>query len=79
MPRQTPWSFYKYLIYMFIVALSGCSVFAPSVKLRTLALEVAPQANDDTPIALDFVVVNDAVILQTLLTTSAAQWFAQRE
>lgn len=66
------------LIYIVIVLICGCSVFAPSVKMRSLALEVAPQANDDTPIAIDFVVVNDASVLQTLLTTNATQWFEQR-
>lgn len=69
----------KYLILIVLFSFSACSVFHPSVKMRSLVLEVAPQANDDAPIAVDFVVVNDPDLLKVLLTTSSAQWFAQRE
>lgn len=41
------------------LALTGCSLFAPSVDLDSLTLDVAPRANDDTPIAVDFIAVND--------------------
>ncbi|MBB5190658.1 type VI secretion system protein [Silvimonas terrae] len=36
-------------------------------------------ANDNAPIAVDFVVINDPELLKTLLTLSSAQWFTQRD
>ncbi|ETD37836.1 type VI secretion protein [Pseudomonas chlororaphis subsp. aurantiaca PB-St2] len=59
--------------------LCGCSLFGPRVGLDTLTLDVAPRANDDTPIAVDFVAVKDADLLKQLSGMSARQWFAERE
>ena len=59
--------------------LGGCSLFAPSVELDSLTLDVAPKANDDTPIAVDFIAVNDPDLLKQLSAITARQWFAERE
>lgn len=61
------------------LALTGCSLFAPSVDLDSLTLDVAPRANDDTPIAVDFIAVNDPDLLKQLSGITASQWFAERE
>ncbi len=61
------------------LALTGCSLFAPSVDLGSLTLDVAPRANDDTPIAVDFIAVNDPDLLKQLSGITASQWFAERE
>ncbi len=61
------------------LTLTGCSLFAPSVDLDSLTLDVAPRANDDTPIAVDFIAVNDPDLLKQLSGITASQWFAERE
>ncbi|MEX6500631.1 type VI secretion protein [Pseudomonas zhanjiangensis] len=59
---------------------ASCSyIFQPSVELRSLTLDVAPKANDDTPLAVDFVAVEDPELLKLLLSIPAKQWFEQRE
>ena len=60
--------------------LASCSYFfQPSVELRALTLDVAPQANRDTPLAVDFVAVQDPELFKLLLSIPAKQWFEQRE
>ncbi len=50
---------------MAILALAGCSYFfAPRVELQRLTLDVAARANDDSPIAVDFVAVKDAELFK---------------
>ena len=58
---------------------AGCSLFGPKVDLDSLTLDVAPKANDDTPIAVDFIAVVDPDLLKQLSGISASQWFAERE
>lgn len=51
----------KFSLALAILALAGCSYFfAPRVELQRLTLDVAARANDDSPIAVDFVAVKDA-------------------
>ncbi|MNP77493.1 hypothetical protein D3C76_1749350 [compost metagenome] len=59
--------------------LAGCSVFGPRVQLDALTLDVAERANDDTPIAVDFIAVNDPELLKLLSGITARQWFAECE
>ena len=61
------------------LSLAGCSLFGPRVDLDNLTLDVAPRANDDTPIAVDFIAVNDVDLLKQLSGITARQWFAERE
>lgn len=42
-------------------------------------VEIAPDANEDSPIAVDLVFVYDKKLLDTLLKTPATEWFAKRE
>ncbi|WP_205700920.1 hypothetical protein [Jeongeupia sp. USM3] len=62
-----------------ISVLPACGLMQPEVAMRSAVIEVAAGANDDTPIAVDFLAVNDPDLLKTLLTTSSGQWFAARE
>ncbi|WP_211251725.1 hypothetical protein [Andreprevotia chitinilytica] len=66
-------------IVMGLFALNGCSTFSSSVKLKSVTLDVVSQANDDTPIAVDFAVVNDAELLKLLQSLPAGKWFEQRD
>ncbi|MDO7899025.1 type VI secretion protein [Pseudomonas citrulli] len=59
--------------------LTGCSLFAPSVDLDSLTLDVASGANDNTPIAVDFIAVEDPDLLKQLSGITASQWFSERE
>ncbi|HLD64936.1 MAG TPA: type VI secretion protein [Pseudomonas sp.] len=61
------------------LALTACSLREPAIELQTLTLDVAPRANQDTPIAVDFIAVQDAELLILLSSIPAKQWFAERE
>ena len=55
----------KFSLALAILALAGCSYFfAPRVELQRLTLDVAARANDDSPIAVDFVAVKDAELFR---------------
>lgn len=69
----------RLFLTLVLVSLAGCSFFGPKVDLDSLTLDVAPKANDDTPIAVDFIAVADPDLLKQLSGISASQWFAERE
>ena len=41
-------------------------------------VEIASDANEDSPVAVDLVFVYDKKLLETLLKTPATEWFAKR-
>ncbi|MEZ1324107.1 type VI secretion protein [Pseudomonas fluorescens] len=69
----------RLFLTLLFASLAGCSLFGPKVDLDSLTLDVAPKANDDTPIAVDFIAVVDPDLLKQLSGISASQWFAERE
>ena len=69
----------KFVWVLFAACLSGCAWFGPRVGVDRLTLDVAPRANNDAPIAVDFVAVKDPDLLKQLSGLSARQWFDQRE
>ncbi|MGY4533155.1 type VI secretion system protein [Pseudomonas sp. TE3786] len=62
-----------------VFALGGCAFFGPKVQLDALTLEVSQRANNDTPIAVDFIAIRDPELLKQLSAIPARQWFAERE
>jgi type VI secretion system protein len=60
--------------------ISGCSLWGAlspkSLALKGLVVQVMPGANDDSPIALDFVVVRDPELIKPINELTAAAWFA---
>ena len=51
---------YRFAVLLsLLMALCGCSFRGERIQLDSLTLDVAEQANDDTPIAVDFVAVHD--------------------
>lgn len=66
------------LLCLCLPACSVFSMFKPTIKLSSVSFSVASQANDDTPIPVDLVVVDDEELLKKLLALPAAQWFEQR-
>lgn len=67
------------LLLVLMLVLVGCSSSREKVRLDSLTLDVAEQANDDTPIAVDFVLVSDPDLFKLLSEVSARQWFSERE
>jgi type VI secretion system protein len=63
---------------LLILILSGCSLWQPSVKLKSVQLEVTEKANDNAPIPVDFVAVRDPELLKTLQSLTANQWFSNK-
>ncbi|MGA7782871.1 MAG: hypothetical protein WCA85_34900 [Paraburkholderia sp.] len=74
---RTPRLWSMPLVAMLCVA--GCSASLPRVKVDSLAIAVTAQANLDTPIAVDAVLVRNPQLLDTLLGLPSAKWFAQRD
>jgi len=66
-------------VFFLLVVLGGCSFWGRRVDLDTVTLDVALKANDDTPIAVDFIAVNDPDLLKQLSGITARQWFDQRQ
>ncbi|WP_169708783.1 type VI secretion protein [Trinickia terrae] len=62
-----------------VLCMAGCSASLPRVKIDSLAINVAAQANLDTPIAVDAVLVRNPQLFDTLLGLPSAKWFAQRD
>jgi type VI secretion system protein len=62
-----------------VTALVGCSASLPKVRVDTLAIAVSTQANLDTPIAVDAVLVRNPQLLDALLGLPSSKWFAQRD
>jgi type VI secretion system protein len=44
-----------------------------------IQVDVAPDANENSPVAVDLILVYDPKVLDELLKLSAGAWFAQRE
>ena len=66
-------------------AVTGCGGALRSVRSLlhikgslTLTVQVVPQANQNSPVAVDVVLVHDAKLLKQLTGMSAKDWFAKR-
>jgi type VI secretion system protein len=70
----------KIVLLAAAILLGGCAdLLGPRVQLDSLTLDVAERANDDTPIAVDFIAVRDPELLKVLSGITARQWFSERE
>lgn len=59
--------------------LAGCGGEpSPSVWLRSVAFQVAADANDDAPVAVDLVRVGRQDIVETIGHLTAAEWFQRK-
>jgi len=63
-----------------LLAPAGCLPFrgGGAVRLRGYALHAGEQANGDSPVAVDVVVVTDRALVEPLSKLKAAEWFARR-
>ncbi|WP_233809718.1 hypothetical protein [Paraburkholderia sp. HP33-1] len=62
-----------------MLGLAACSSALPKVQVDTLAISVSDQANIDTPLAIDVVLVHNPQLLEALLNLPSAKWFSQRD
>jgi type VI secretion system protein len=70
------------LIVLPVLLEAGCSVGG---KIRSgfggqlpISVIVVPGANDDSPIAVDFVIAYDQKVLDEIVKVSAAEWFSKK-
>jgi type VI secretion system protein len=73
--RGLGWS----MMLLLIALCAACSGSLPRVKVDTLGINVATQANLNTPIAVDVVMARNAQLFDTLLGLPAAKWFNERD
>ena len=57
---------------------AGCLKLSPDVYLETIALTMNDRANENNPVAVDLLVINEEPLLEELLKLSARDWFQKR-
>jgi type VI secretion system protein len=67
------------VVLLGLASIGGCSLIGSKVNVDRVTFDVALRANDDSPIAVDFIAVNDIDLLAKLSGLSAKQWFAARD
>jgi type VI secretion system protein len=62
-----------------LVALTACvpKIIRPASKL-IVKVDVSPQANNNNPVALDLVLVQNKKLFKELMKISASEWFEKR-
>jgi len=60
--------------------LTGCSVFgkSPPLRVEKVGFRVSPHANENSAVAVDLVLVKQAVLNDTIAKLTAADWFARK-
>lgn len=66
------------LVAASLLAMAACSD-SPDLTLDTLQLSADPQANDNSPIAVDLVLVHQQDLVDQILALTAKDWFAKRQ
>ncbi|MSP87371.1 MAG: hypothetical protein EXQ92_00960 [Alphaproteobacteria bacterium] len=66
------------------LGLSACGLgtwsgLVNEVKLDSVTFVTAPNANDNSPVAIDLVIAYDPMLLAELIKLPARQWFERRE
>lgn len=76
---------YKFIlsvsVYLLVViTLHSCSFLEQNFNsTMDIRVDIAPDANQNNPIAVDILLIEDATLLQQVLSMSATEWFAKRE
>ncbi len=73
-------SYLARIIFITCLALlnNGCSFWSNQVELKTVVIDTAADANDNTPVAVDIVAIADASLVPVVQTLSTTQWFNAR-
>ncbi len=78
--RLKKFMFFRMMVVLLgVINIGGCAYFGSRVSVDGVTLDVALRANDDSPIAVDFIAVNDIDLLTKLSGLTAKQWFATRD
>lgn len=67
----------QFLLAIPLLLLVACS--SSPVQMQHLRLQTAPELNENQPLAVDMVLVNDAELVQVLQQFSAQQWMARKQ
>ncbi|MGL5968106.1 MAG: T6SS protein Cts2N [Kluyvera sp.] len=54
---------------------NGCSFWQSRVDIHSVVIDVAKDANDNAPVAVDIVAIRDAALITQIQSLSAEQWF----
>lgn len=60
-----------------VLALAGCAADT-RIKTRSIAIDVAPNANADNALAVDVVLIHDAALLASVGEMPSTNWFKNR-
>lgn len=64
---------------LLLPAMAGCGMFASTIPLRTIAFRVAENANANSPIPVDLVLISDDAVVPPVMALNASDWFQRRE
>lgn len=63
------------LLAAFILMNNGCAFWQSRVDMHSVVIDVAEDANDNAPVAVDIVAIRDAALIPQIQSLSAEQWF----
>lgn len=74
----------RFIIRIILLAIltlmnNGCSLWHSSVDIHSVVIDVAPDANDNAPVAVDIVAIADAALIPPIQSLSAEQWFTAKK
>lgn len=65
----------RLILLVLLTIMSGCSLWQPRVDISSVVIDVALDANDNAPVAVDMVAISDVALLPQIQSLSAEQWF----
>ena len=78
--RLKKFMFFRMMVVLLgVINIGGGAYFGSRVSVGGVTVDVHLRANDDSPIAVDFIAVNDIDLLTKLSGLTAKQWFATRD
>lgn len=63
------------LLGVIIFMNNGCAFWQSRVDIHSVVIDVAEDANDNAPVAVDIVAIRDAALIPKIQSISAEQWF----
>ena len=65
----------RLILLVLLAIMSGCSLLQSRVDISSVVIDVALDANDNAPVAVDMVAISDVALLPQIQSLSAEQWF----
>lgn len=66
------------ILSVLLILTSGCSLWQSRVDISSVVIDVAQDANDNAPVAVDMVAISDAALIAQIQSLSAEQWFTAK-